>query len=393
MDCQVGVVNCDPANISSATEAGSEDDLYYDDFLRNSRFIIQRILIPIVCILGIIVNSLTILVFSQRRLRTSTNIYLRALATFDLIYLTSVFALSFYRYNYHHPYFLYYQPYGLFITDFASNTSVWLTAAFTIERFFVVSNPMKILKYASTQVAQRIVVLVAAVCFVCTLSTVFENRVVHVHSNTTNATTLELHPTALGSNQIYMRFISTFSAIFFVLIPFVTIATLNCFLVKSIRLARNIREHLSPAHVASEIRTTFILVVVVVMFLVCQGPTATIMIVSLFVQLDNSLYRGINNIFNLLVAINACSNFFLYVGLSVKFRQTFLGLLFSRINAKLLPRSFRDQHEAGRRKSYGAGGALTNGGHHHAGAGTYQGGPHGCHRTEQSCLTEAETSF
>jgi hypothetical protein len=291
---------------------------------------------------------LTILVFSQSRLRSSTNIYLRALAGFDLLYLASVAALSFYHsFPHHHPYFLYYRPYGPFITDFASNTSVWLTAAFTIERFFVVTNPMKNLKYCSAHMAQRIVIIVALVCFLCALSTAFEFKVVHVYNNQTNTTKLEVQSTALGNNDLYLQIIAIFSLIVFVLIPFITIATLNVFLIRSLRQARHIRHSLSQAMIASEARTTLILVVVVLTFLICQGPTATIMIVSVFVTLDNNLFRGINNIFNLLVAINACANFFLYVGLSEKFRKTFVELLFTRVNGKLLPASFRDQRRRG----------------------------------------------
>ena len=127
----------------------------------------------------------------------------------------------------------------------------------------------------------------------------------------------------------------------FVCVPFLTIATINFFLLRSLRAARDVRSTLSPAMQASEVRTTLMLVAIIIMFLLCQGPTAIIMIISIFVQLNEKLFRGLNNIFVLLVVLNACANFFLYVGLSHKFRTTFVALLFSRSKLKLLPSSIQ----------------------------------------------------
>lgn len=340
LDVFSGTSEANATNQLNGTAQLDLDDVYYEVFLDRSRFWAQRVFTPILCITGIIVNCLTILVFSQRRLRSSTNMYLKALAAFDLLYLTSVLALSVYRYPHYHPYFLYYQPYGLFITDYASNASVWLTAGFTIERFVVVGNPMKHLKYATARFARKVVLTIACFCFIATFTTVFEQQVVHHFDNQTNITTLRLEPTKLGESKIYQTGFYWFTTVTFVFIPFLIIATLNFFLLRSLREARTIRSSLSPATLASETRTTFLLVVVILIFLLCQGPAAIMLIITLFnPNTVNNFYRGLNNILNLLVAVNACANFFLYVGLSVKFRKTFLSLLFLQMNRKLSGRS------------------------------------------------------
>ncbi|XP_055353583.1 FMRFamide receptor-like [Paramacrobiotus metropolitanus] len=338
--------NCRNATYSTDNcSTPDTSEVYYQDFLDLSRFWIQRIFIPIISIVGIIVNCMTIIVFSQRRLRSSTNMYLKALAAFDLLYLMSVLTLSFYHYPNHHPYFTYYKPYGYFITDFASNVSVWLTAAFTVERFTVIRNPMKSMKHATSQFAKRVVFTITVCCFVATFPTLMEYHVQDRYNLLTNTTVLELHPTALGKNATYKNVFYWFTSVTFVFLPFLLIAALNMFLLRSLRAARSIRSSLSSAVLASELRTTFLLVTVILMFLFCQTPAAVMLIVSLFNErhgfMPDNLQRGLNNIINLLVAVNACANFFLYVGLSIKFRKTFLSLLFLQMKRKLSARSIQ----------------------------------------------------
>jgi len=66
---------------------------------------------------------------------------------------------------------------------------------------------------------------------------------------------------------------------------------------------------------------------VVIMFLVCQLPTAATLIYNIFTTPstnEEALLRGLGNIFNCLVGLNAACNFLLYCALSDKYRKTFL---------------------------------------------------------------------
>ena len=104
-----------------------------------TRFWVQRVLVPIIMIIGIIGNSITMIIMTRRRMRSSTNWYLAALAIFDMIYLIFTFILSLKHYPNAHSidYYLYWNlfPYFTMIADASSNTSVWLTVTFTIERY------------------------------------------------------------------------------------------------------------------------------------------------------------------------------------------------------------------------------------------------------------------
>ncbi|CAH1953729.1 unnamed protein product [Acanthoscelides obtectus] len=90
-----------------------EDSLYY--VLESSRFWVQKVLVPILLCLGIAGNTLTIMVLTRRRMRSSTNIYLSALAIADIFHLIFGFLLSFTHYKNIHDrrYELYWRFYGL----------------------------------------------------------------------------------------------------------------------------------------------------------------------------------------------------------------------------------------------------------------------------------------
>ncbi len=113
------------------------------DLLSSVRFIVQRLLVPPVTLIGLLGNLLTIVVMLQRRMSTSstTHNYLAALAASDALHLLADFFLSLK----HYPSFkcdqtavqrAYWRsfPALIFFTDYTFNTAVWLTVCFTIER-------------------------------------------------------------------------------------------------------------------------------------------------------------------------------------------------------------------------------------------------------------------
>lgn len=101
---------------SDNVKTSSGPDQIYIDILSSTRFWVQRIgeciqeifvnysflkfdfflniASPLVIIIGVIGNSMTIVIMTRKRMRSSTNVYLAALATVDMLYLTFTFILS-----------------------------------------------------------------------------------------------------------------------------------------------------------------------------------------------------------------------------------------------------------------------------------------------------------
>ncbi|KAG5867916.1 hypothetical protein JTB14_022609 [Gonioctena quinquepunctata] len=142
-----------------------------------SRFYVQKVFVPILLCIGLVGNTITVMVLTRRRMRSSTNTYLSALAIADIIQLIFGFLLSFEHDDIHDKkYELYWRFYGLthWLCDAANGTSVWLAVSFTVERYIAVCFPMKGKVFCTERRAKSIIVIVYIFCLVTTATTAFE---------------------------------------------------------------------------------------------------------------------------------------------------------------------------------------------------------------------------
>ncbi|TDG41479.1 hypothetical protein AWZ03_012096 [Drosophila navojoa] len=143
---------------------------------------------------------------------------------------------------------------------------------------------------------------------------------------------------SLGQNPLYFNIWSVYTLIVFVLLPLFVLATFNCFLILLVHRSKSLRGDLTNASsirrtkrksnsgltgsVSQENRVTITLIAVVLLFIVCQLPWAIYLILVQYVDIEMNIQRVAGNVCNLLVAINAAANFFLYCVLSDKYRKT-----------------------------------------------------------------------
>lgn len=356
----------------------------YIEFRDRSRFWIQRILVPLVMIIGVIGNSMTIVIMTRRRMRSSTNFYLAALASIDMMYLIFIFILSLKHYpDADHSTFYYYwvfYPFSLMIVDGCSNISVWLTVTFTFERFIVVTHPIRGKVICTEARAKKVILAVFIICFTYVLPTPFEWIIVEKLSPIDNSTRIDVRYSDFGRNKTYKTIYYWTTSVLFTFLPLTLLAFFNAFLIRSVQLSRRARSEMTQSKIttaystvskndsdpsprlgrngvtstggtssgsakvdhstAQETKITIMLISVVVLFLCCQSPTAIMLIYSSVREYGRNtneyyLHIALNNIFNFLVAVNAAGNFVLYSLLSQKYRRTFVQLFCPCIKGRL----------------------------------------------------------
>ena len=171
--------------------------------------------------LGLTGNLLAILVLSKHRMiLSSTNNYLIALALMDMIYLLLTLILN----TSQNPCLRTTSMSQIIsticrpIADFSSNSSVWLIVTFTVERWLVISYPLRSRTWCSVDRARKVILAVLFVSFICTSPSIFEMKLITVteQKNLSDSivfiTRIQAEPTSLAKSslyhQIYFNFVT-----------------------------------------------------------------------------------------------------------------------------------------------------------------------------------------
>ena len=223
----------------------------YAQFRDQSRFWIQRVAVPLLMVIGLFGNLITVVIMTRRRMRSTTNLYLAALAFVDMMYLVLTFALGLSHYpNMAEPRFRLYwrlKPFLMMLTDACSNTSVWLTVTFTIERFIAVKYPMEGRVWCTEARAKRLIGCVFAFSILFAAPVPFEWKVIeravssggsHNNSQPQQQIALTLDNTDFGLDETYRTIYYRLTAILFYFLPLISVTLFNCFLIHSVHRSR-----------------------------------------------------------------------------------------------------------------------------------------------------------
>ncbi|XP_034671940.1 uncharacterized protein LOC117903705 [Drosophila subobscura] len=202
----------------------------------------------------------------------------------------------------------------------------------------------------------------------------------------------------LGNNELYSNAWSVFTLVVFVLCPLFLLATFNSFLILLVHRSKSLRGDLTNASsirrtkrksntgltgsVSQENRVTITLIAVVLLFIVCQLPWAIYLLLDQYLNIAHGAQVVAGNVCNLLAALNAASNFFLYCVLSDKYRKT--------VRELITGYRYRRRHARNNTSLYAGHHTTTtlthiNGDHHHGGASPYSGSAGGGGSSRRSC--------
>ncbi|CAF0952405.1 unnamed protein product [Rotaria sordida] len=329
-----GFVYC---NASILARQNTDPNLYF------VRTLTKHWLWPIITFFGVTGNILAIIVLTKRRMiMSSTNNYLVALAIVDIAYLLLTLIIN----TLQNPCFKDTSLTEIILTisrpivDFSSNSSVWLTVTFTVERWVAITYPLQSRTWCTVYRARKIILSVLCASLICTLPSAFEMKLERIIekkniSNTIIYTSyIKATPTALGNSLLYHQIYFNFVTFAIIWIPLLLLIIFNTILISYVRRSKQdqrqnregilLRRHNRGNH-SEQRKTTIMLIAVVIVFTVCQIPQAiSLTVQSIFpVSAQTSEVLIYNNFANCFVAINASSNFLLYCCFSDRFRSIF----------------------------------------------------------------------
>ncbi len=374
------------ASTTNSTNNATQGEDPNAQSLKTLAYWMNAVFTNIVVILGTVGNALTIVILTNRVMRSSTNVYLSALAVWDIVVLVCTLlligieaipeAVSYRNYVYAYVVAWIY-PLALV----AQTATIWLTVSFTVERYIAVCHPLKAARMCTIRRAKIVILGMSLGSGLYNVPRWFEYRPVEFLDPGLNQTIMIVNPTEFVQNPWYTQiYFSWLYVPIMCIIPLTTLSVLNTFLVLAVRRSQKQRKDMNVRQ-CRENNVTIMLASVVVVFILCQVPALVYNLAYAinreYVEERSFGYRVLSIIRNFLVTFNSAINFILYCALGQKFRRIFLQT-FCKIlgHDAYMPMSgiHQSQFVAG-----GAGGPGTHGGHaqyHHKGARQYYANNH-----------------
>ena len=356
-------------------------------------YMVNVVVVPIICVFGTFGNVLSFLVLrkSVLGLRT-TRMLLRTLAVADSAYLfTCIFmqtlnTLLTREARSDEPWkicWLYMYAYVWPVASTVQTAVVYLVVAVSADRYTAICHPFSTLKYSSPSRTRKIIICICAASLVYNMPRFFTRRVALMvpssfddtsllanatsldqqqwnhnftvmlnattpvssnrtllhdhHYETSNSSSVELlvaMKTPLRSSKLYFLWYKTISfSVFRVCIPFTCLTYFNAGIIKAIRTS-NYSHRERRFH---QRRGSMVLVAVVLVFIICTLPSFTLRVaVMMWNWFGNrrvqSWIAPFNHVANMLLAVNSSVNFLIYCFMGKQFRNTVYRLLSCQIN-------------------------------------------------------------
>lgn len=350
----------------------SPDSLTIDDKLLivKIRLIVYAYIVSPIAVLGIALNSFTVLVLLHPKLRNqSTNAYLTALSIANIVCLINFLFLYSFRYGLSneifkknvyqnsgfdeiHPYESFINLiYGIWSPIFTTFQlyAIYMTCAVTVDRWICVTWPLKVEKICSIRNTIKAILLLFLFCVLYNLPRWFEIESALVTSKSTNRTYYQAKITVIGATSIYHEIVRKYAYLIFVYgIPFFVLLIVNIGIIRKLietkrrknkllgnsantknkstenvndKMTTNLNQSQSSNQaVRLDPKVTFMILAVVLAFFCSQFPY---LIIHLLAKSNAAKlwFHIAKCVCDLLAVLNYCINFIIYCFFGQNFRD------------------------------------------------------------------------
>ena len=315
----------------------SNDDTHQSFFKRRdlNPFIIYTLILGVIIVVGIIGNILTVVVFWKGNFKSSTSFLFLSLSLIDSVFLIAVFPMysveAFVKYTgcwlqglYSVKPFL--TVYGSFIVTTTKTATVWVTVLVAMNRYIIVCRPLRASQWCTISKVKIQLAVVLLLAVVCNIPILFKCRVKYYSSN--NGTSYAIG-VDWGVRHRWSLFYDVYDQILrFVLwtgVPLCILTLLTIRLITAMKAHRRMQQEMNSLHNQPDSNMTFALVMVVVVFIVCQVPNVVVGILWTVVPIemwyDIDVLFIVCDITNTLVILNSAVNFAIYILANKRFRE------------------------------------------------------------------------
>ncbi|XP_062575590.1 uncharacterized protein LOC134237516 [Saccostrea cucullata] len=318
-------------------------------FPKDLAFPVYGILVPIITILTLVSNVLVICVFLKKKMRSVTTLFLAGLACSDTlsVILWCVGHLYFYgiKSDYTIPVqypLCVFHDYALYLAVMFHATSVWLTTTLGLQRCIIVVKPFWGPRLWTMKKSAFMTVL-AYLLSLFFVPLFFMNNYTEIEITENNTTSLvcgvKLDPFFYERLYEYSIINYSFRGIFVQFLPCTLMLITTFVLAYKLKHGKILQRCISSAAEGPKRdfqhrqRTTLMVVIIMVIFLVVEIPNGVVFGIKVYEDLtnhliiDNETDYSIAILQNFLLLLSYHCNFWIYVALSARFRETLKALI------------------------------------------------------------------
>ncbi|OWF37369.1 uncharacterized protein LOC110440234 [Mizuhopecten yessoensis] len=353
---------------------GNQERFFLPEFPSNLTFPIYGILCPIIAILTLISNIIVVCVFMKKQMRSVTTVFLAGLAVSDTLSaaLWSITHFFFYgiRDKMDEP-LLYpdcvFHDFALYFAVIFHTTSVWLTLTLGLQRCIIVVKPFKGPRLWTIRKSVFIAVMAYLIPTIFFTPLFFMKNYFPFHfiadDNTTSVyCARDLAQWFINDMKPFSIIYHIFRGVFVQLIPCVLMMISTAVLAYKLRHERILQRHMSrmvdgqKRDFQRRQRTTLMVVIIMAIFMVVEIPNGIVFGIKFYEETTNKLIltREVDYPFaifqNFLLLLSYHCNFWIYVGLSARFRRTlqnfFFGYSLKKTMDEMISMSTKSPHNS-----------------------------------------------
>ena len=289
---------------------------------------------------GVVGNIMSIVVLYGKSMGSSTYSYLRALSVYDTLFLLATMFLV--SEDVHRPqiddqlhwgrwsnaYYPYMFPCVHALAFTFQVTSIWITLAFTVDRYIMICHPFTGERFCTVSRARKVIASLCVLSILCNIPKFAEYKWVSFPVAGLNTTVTVLDLTDFGRSWSFKLVHHNIFYLTFVCgIPFIALAILNICLILAVRESRRRAREISSSDPGRN-DTTVMLISVVIVFFICQAPALVSRILWATLSedflLDSFGLYVLQEVATFLVTLNSAVNILPYYFFGTKFRREFL---------------------------------------------------------------------
>lgn len=290
------------------------------------------------CIFGITANLLNIIVLTRRNMISPTNAILIGLAVSDILVMSSYIPFTYHHYirsglSEEEKFSYNWAAFTLFHQHFTivSHTiSTWLTVTVAIWRFLAVRFPSHAGVLCSMSRAKLAILATYVSCPVFGLPGYLVNTVKEEQVGKKVMYFIDFTEISKRHNDLIQTITFWISSAIMKLVPCVVLTGISFGLIKVLYERKLLRQRLRADVDRNHDRTTRMLLVVLMLFLITEFPSGILALLTGILGNDFfiNVYTNFGETMDALALINNAINFIIYCTMSQQFRNTFANLFF-----------------------------------------------------------------